>query len=640
MFCASCHAVPRQEGLLPPVGRGTARANWNCCAILLPGRGAAGSGAERASFPPARRQLRRLCPCGQRRPSRRRRRDLVAPRRRALRPRPRAGGRRGAGVQAARADAQRACRGGLAPGRPARDSRRPRQLGARPGDHGDGGDRRVAGQRLDAGQGPLGARRRPRQPDLRLHLSAARAGALCPRQRERAEPSAPCPPPPPRQFRRLRGKLAPSDPNEARTMASDPTLMSAHELAAAFAARRLSPVEVVDALLARIARLEPRLHAFVEVYADEARLAAEAADKAIRSGHAVGPLHGVPIALKDLIDLEGRVTTGGSMAWRERRSPATATLAKKLIAAGMIVLGKTHTVEFAMGGWGTNQHLGTPWNPWDLAAHRTPGGSSSGSGVSVASGMAPWAIGTDTGGSVRLPASWCGLTGLKTTIGRVSTYGILPLAPSIDTPGPMARSVEDAALLFTVMQGADPLDRLTHSAPPPCDPFPTLRRGVKGLRLARMPEAERDGCDPEMLAAYDGALETLARLGAEIVDVKLPIAFADATMATGRIIGSEAYRLEGNIVDDMSLPVDPAVRPRIQLGRDIRAHQYLAALAERDRMKAEFLSALDGVDALLTPTTQTPAMPVDEIDQDTTPAHFTRFFNLLEMCALSIPDGF
>ena len=422
----------------------------------------------------------------------------------------------------------------------------------------------------------------------------------------------------------------------------DPSLLSATELSAAISGRKLSPVEATEAFLARIAAQDQQLHAFIAVYADDARQAAEAADKAIRSGHAVGPLHGVPIALKDLIDLEGRVTTGGSATWRERRSPATATLAKKLIAAGMIVLGKTHTVEFAMGGWGTNHHMGTPWNPWDTAVARTPGGSSSGSGVAVASAMAPWAIGTDTGGSVRLPASWCGITGLKTTVGRVSCHGILPLAPSLDTPGPMARSVEDAALLFTVMQGVDPLDRLTHAAPPPCNPFPTLRRGVKGLRLARMPRAERDGCEPEMLAAYDGALEALARAGAEIVDIALPFGFADATVATGRIIGSEAYRLSGALVDDPALPIDPAVRPRIQLGRDIRAHQYLAALVERDAMKAEFLAALDrdGIDALLTPTTQTAAIPNDAVDQNTTPAHFTRVFNLLEMCALAVPSGF
>jgi aspartyl-tRNA(Asn)/glutamyl-tRNA(Gln) amidotransferase subunit A len=420
----------------------------------------------------------------------------------------------------------------------------------------------------------------------------------------------------------------------------DPSFLPAHVLAAEIAARRLSPVAVVEALLARIAAHDQKLHAFIDVYAEGARLAAEAADKAIRSGHAVGPLHGVPIALKDLIDLEGRVTTGGSMVWRERRAPVTATLARRLVAAGMIVLGKTHTVEFAMGGWGTNQHLGTPWNPWDPEIARTPGGSSSGSGVAVAAGLAPWAIGTDTGGSVRLPASWCGLAGLKTTIGRVSTHGILPLAPSLDTPGPLARSVEDAALLYSVMAGPDPLDKRTLSAPPPGDVLRGLRRGVRGLRLARMPAAERDGCTPEMLAAYDAALDALARLGAEIVDIALPCRFADAALFVGRIIGGEAYQLIGDLVDNPALPIDEAVRPRIQIGRGISARDYLAALAERDTLKERFLAALADVDALLTPTTQSAAIPVAAVDQTATPAHFTRLVNLLEMCALSVPDGF
>src|SRR3954463_15054360 len=427
---------------------------------------------------------------------------------------------------------------------------------------------------------------------------------------------------------------------DIRSSNTDPCFLPAHVLAAGNAARRLSPVDVVEAMLARIAAHDPKLHAFIDVYAEDARLAAEAAEKAIRAGHAVGPLHGVPIALKDLIDIEGRVTTGGSMAWRDRRSPVTATLARRFFAQGMIVLGKTHTVEFAMGGWGTNQHMGTPWNPWDLEVPRTPGGSSAGSGVAVAAGLAPWAIGTAPGASGRLPAAWCGLSGLKTTIGRVSTYGILPLAPSLDTPGPMARSVEDAALLFTVMQGADPLDPRTLSAPPPTDVMAGLRRGVRGLRLARMPEAEREGCTPEVLAAYDAALDQLARLGAEVGNVALPGRFDDAATMTRRIIGSEAYRLVGHLVDDAALQLDPAVRPRIQLGRGVSARDYLAALAERDALKARFLAALDGIDALLTPTTQTPAVRVEAVDQTTTPAHFTRLGNLLELCALAVPDGF
>src|SRR5260370_1825795 len=202
---------------------------------------------------------------------------------------------------------------------------------------------------------------------------------------------------------------------------ADRALLPAHVMSAEVGAGRLSPVDIVDAALARIGAQDQKLHAFVEVYDKEARLAAEAAEKAIRSGHRVGPLHGIPIALKDLVEIEGRVTTGGSQVWRERRSAYTASLAQRLIAAGLIVIGKTHTVEFAMGGWGTNQHRGTPWNPWDLEVARTPGGSSSGSGVAVAAGFAPWAIGTDTGGSRAPPAPWCGFPRVTTTVGRRRT---------------------------------------------------------------------------------------------------------------------------------------------------------------------------------------------------------------------------
>jgi len=419
----------------------------------------------------------------------------------------------------------------------------------------------------------------------------------------------------------------------------DPAFLPAHILSTEIGAGRLSPVDLVDALLARIRAQDQKLHAFVEVYADEARLAAEAADKAIRSGHRIGPLHGLPIALKDLIEIEGRVTTGGSQVWRNRRSTYTATIAQRLIAAGMIVIGKTHTVEFAMGGWGTNQHRGTPWNPWDPAVARTPGGSSSGTGVAVAAGMAPWGIGTDTGGSVRLPASWCGLSGLKTTIGRVSTYGILPLSPSLDTPGPMARSVEDAALLYQAIEGPDPNDPRTLGRPP-AGPMPMMKRGVRGLKLARMPENERDRVAAEVLAAYDSALDALARLGAEIVAVKLPRRFADFTQLTGRIIGAESYFLVGDLIDDMNLPIDEAVRPRIASGRGVSARDYLGALREQAEAKKEFTAALGDADALLTPTTTTAAISLDAVDQNSTPAHFTRFVNALELCALAVPNGF
>ncbi|HEU4380748.1 MAG TPA: amidase, partial [Hyphomicrobiaceae bacterium] len=309
-------------------------------------------------------------------------------------------------------------------------------------------------------------------------------------------------------------------------MSKDLADLPVHALVPKLKSRSVSPVDLVAACLDRIERLDSKLHAFVEVYDKEARLAAEAADKAIRSGHSVGPLHGIPIALKDLIELEGRIATGGSAFWRDRRSTRTATLAQKLISAGMIIVGKTHTVEFAFGGWGTNQHLGAPWNPWDAETHRTPGGSSNGSGVAVAARMVPCALGTDTGGSVRVPAAWCGITGLKTTIGRISTYGVLPLSPTLDTPGPITRSVEDAATLLQLMQGADPRDARTLSLRD-ADPMPALRRGVKGLRLGRMAASERSGVETEVLAAYDRSLEQLAGMGADIIDVKLPRSFRD-----------------------------------------------------------------------------------------------------------------
>jgi aspartyl-tRNA(Asn)/glutamyl-tRNA(Gln) amidotransferase subunit A len=419
----------------------------------------------------------------------------------------------------------------------------------------------------------------------------------------------------------------------------DTSYLSVHELSAALQTRRLSPVELIEFLLQRIARLDDKSHAFIALYANEARLAAEAADKAIRSGHTVGPLQGIPIAVKDIIDIEGRITTGGSKVWQDRISNVTATVVRKVIAAGMIVIGKTHSVEFAMGGWGTNQHLGTPWNPWDPTIARTPGGSSSGSGVAVAAGFAPCAIGTDTGGSVRLPASWCGLVGLKTTVGRVSTFGILPLAPTLDTPGPMTRSVEDAAILFNLLQGPDPLDPTTLRHPPD-DPMPVLRRGVAGLRLAVLPKAEREGVDAEVLAAFDASIDALKRLGADLVEIALPRLFSEFAALTGRIIGAEGYAAVGDIVDRLDLMVDEAVRPRIWIGKGLTSRDYLRALAERDAIKREFAAPFSEIDALLTPTTATAAVPIAEVDQSGTPARFTRMANLLDLCAVSVPNGF
>jgi aspartyl-tRNA(Asn)/glutamyl-tRNA(Gln) amidotransferase subunit A len=418
-----------------------------------------------------------------------------------------------------------------------------------------------------------------------------------------------------------------------------PAFQPIHTLAADIASHRLSPVDLVDECLARIERLEPKLHAFVSVNRANARLAAEAAHKAIQSGHAVGPLHGIPIAVKDLVEIEGEVAMGGSAAWKHRKATRTATLMRKLLAAGMINIGKTHTVEFAYGAWGTNQHLGTPWNPWDATTHRAPGGSSSGSGVAVAARLTPCAIGTDTGGSVRVPAAWNGITGLKTTIGRVSTFGVLPLSQTLDTPGPITRDVEDAALLLTVLQGADGHDPHT-AAVRDVDPFGELRRGVKGLRLGRLSKDQSAGVDPEILAAYDRSVEFLAGLGAEIVDLALPIDILDLGTATAKIISAESYAMLASLVDDNAQPLDQDVRPRVRAGAAISSKDYLQLLAQRERMKINFAAAIEDLDALLTPTLTTPAPPIASIDQTGSPAMFTRWVNFLDLCAVAVPNGF
>ncbi len=418
-----------------------------------------------------------------------------------------------------------------------------------------------------------------------------------------------------------------------------PAFLPVRRLSADIAAGRLSPVDLVEDCLTRTERLEPKLQAYVSVHAAEARMAAQAADKAIRSGHRIGPLHGIPIAVKDLVEIEGKVAMGGTAAWKNRIATQTAPLYRKLVAAGMVILGKTHTVEFAYGGWGTNQKLGTPWNPWDATTHRTPGGSSSGTGVAVGARLAPWGIGTDTGGSVRIPASWNGITGLKTTIGRISVAGVLPLSPTLDTPGPIARDVEDAATLFCLLQGADPSDPRTLGHVD-CDPWPTLRRGVKGLRLGRLPAPERVGIDAEVLAAYDRSVDCLAALGAEIVDIALPMRMADLGAINGRIMSAEAYAALAELVDDPNAPLDEDVRPRVQAGAIIGSRDYLTALMERERLKRVYTQATKDIDALLTPTTLTPAIPVASIDQNTTPGMATRWVNFLDLCALALPNGF
>lgn len=408
------------------------------------------------------------------------------------------------------------------------------------------------------------------------------------------------------------------------------------ELSAQLEADKLSSAALVEHYLQRIADQDGRLHAFVDTYAQEALQLAQSADLARQAGSSLGPLHGIPIALKDLIEIEGRITMGGCAANQNRRSTVTAALVQRLRQHGMIILGKTHTVEFATGGWGTNTRLGTPLNPWDLDVPRTPGGSSSGSGVAVAAGLAPWAIGTDTGGSVRLPASWCNLTALKVCTGRISTEGILPLSTTLDTPGPMTRTVGDARLLYHALRERDDCSR-THAAQRTT--LARRRNDLKGLRLARLPDKERAIATPEVLAAYDASLEVLRAAGADIVDITLPYGFAEVAEFNSLIMNAEGYSFYAELVDDPAQPLDEDVRPRLLKGRTVRAADYLNALRRRQAMQHELEPVFEQVDALLTPTTATAPLPLTEVDQNSTPAYYTRFANFFNLAALAVPNG-
>jgi len=415
---------------------------------------------------------------------------------------------------------------------------------------------------------------------------------------------------------------------------------SVHTLADDLRAGRLTSGELVDGCLQRIRQHDGQLHAFVTVYEDEAREAAALADRARAAGRSAGPLRGIPIALKDLLEIEGKVATAGSQHWRERVSTVTATVVRRLEAAGMIVLGKTHMVEFAFGGWGTNTTMGTPWNPWDPHVHRVAAGSSSGSGVAVGAGLVPAALGSDTGGSIRAPASLCGIVGLKATVGRVSNHGALMLSDTLDTLGPMTRDVEDAALIFAAMHGPDPLDTQT-CAHAPADVLTGLKTGVAGLRLAVLPEEDLGELDPEVAAAFAAALDVLRGLGARIDPVRLPVPYASLATDTGTIIASEGYALHRNWIDRDDLPFDPDVRARIRAAKTTSAADYIGVMARREHLRRDVDRALQDFDALLTPTTPLPAPALTTIDQSQAPlTRLTRPVNLLDLCALALPCGF
>jgi len=404
-------------------------------------------------------------------------------------------------------------------------------------------------------------------------------------------------------------------------------------LSASLANGEVTSVDLTDRYLDRIGRANPKLNAFATVLAGRARDHAAAADARRAAGRAVGPLDGVPIALKDNFDMAGLPCGVGSKPWEGRIAETTATVVERVEAAGMVVLGKNTMVEFAWGAWGTNEYCGTPWNPWDLATHRIPGGSSSGSGVAVAAGLAPAALGTDTGGSVRIPSALNGLVGLKTTHGRISLHGVYPLSTTLDTVGPLTRTVVDARLLFEVLAGPDDRDPRTFTAPPT---QPATAAGP--LRIALPPEEQfPQAVEPWVRDAWLEAARAFRAMGAVVEERSFPFDMAAIATGIGRLISAESYAIHRDWIEDESLPFDPAIRARTLAGKPVMAADYIAARDEQRRAIAAYLEWMRGYDAVLTPATATTAIPVPEVDQSKTAAVFTRTGNFLGTCAIALP---
>ena len=422
---------------------------------------------------------------------------------------------------------------------------------------------------------------------------------------------------------------------------SKPSSYTISGLSKAYRQGQASPVQVIEHYLDAIFSHDPHLRAYQEVWAETALNMALASEKALSSGYDLGPFHGIPFALKDIFHVQGKVTTCGSVAMVDQVSCETSTVVSRLIEAGGIILGKTKTVECAFGGWGTNQKMGTPKNPWDMNTHRVPGGSSSGSAVAVAAKMAVCGVGSDTGGSVRLPAAFCGLVGLKVTANRLPLDGIMPLSQTLDTPGPIAQTVEDALIMFEAMDGQEGW-KILKNLNQRTGLYAQLHKGVAGLRLGSITPEERQLCSQDTLNAYDMALERLASLGAVIETFHNPIPYGELADDNGLITAVEAYTNHGSYYEDLNLPMDEDVRKRMLSGKTHLGHEYATQIEKRKRRIAEFEMALNGFegqgfDALVTPSIVDVAPAVTDADQGFAPGYFTRPFNYLEMCGLSLP---
>ncbi len=393
------------------------------------------------------------------------------------------------------------------------------------------------------------------------------------------------------------------------------------ELAAGLRTGRPTSFTLVSACLERIARRDAELHAFVKVFASAALDRARAMDAEISSGRYRGPLHGLPVAIKDLADIAGEVTGFGSRCYSDTPAIDTARFVQNLEEAGAVIIGKTHTVEFAFGSWGTNHALGTPVNP-AAPGHAAPGGSSSGSAVAVAAGMVPLAVGSDTGGSVRIPASLCGVFGMKPSHGIISLDGVAPLSAGLDTIGPLAKDVPGLQFLLDAMRTTS-------------RPSAAARRPVRFRRLAK---ADLQPSDPDVLDRYESFVARLCGPAESVEEIKLPLPLAEYQRRCGDLMAFDAYRALRGIIDDPSAPVDPWVRGRILAGKGITDAQQQAAWQRRKDDIATFLEFFGLDDVLLLPTTPFPTRPVSEIDERQLPMSlFTRLANYLDLTAASMP---
>jgi aspartyl-tRNA(Asn)/glutamyl-tRNA(Gln) amidotransferase subunit A len=417
-------------------------------------------------------------------------------------------------------------------------------------------------------------------------------------------------------------------------------------LGRAIAARKVSPVEATRACLDRIERFDGGIHAFITLDAEGALAAARALEAELAAGRSRGPLHGVPLAYKDLCHVPGLPTSCGTKTREYFTPPIECTATARLREAGAITLGKLNMTELAMGPFGDNAHHGDVQNPWKPGY--CAGGSSSGSAAAVAAGFALATLGSDTGGSIRLPAACCGVVGLKPTYGRVSRAGAMPLSWSMDHLGPLTRTVADTALLLEIVAGQDPHDG---TSSPRGVPYyqRMLESPVAGLRVGVPENYYFDGIDAEMDAAVRAATDVLAGLGVLVTPLRVPD--PRALTDIGNVISrSESAALHTRLARERPHELQPAVRARLEVGFRISAHDYLQALRLRSRLTREFIAEVFAeVDALVVPVIPEPAPALEAAKSGSVDdvvarmgrfSRLTRPFNALGLPALTVPCGF